>query len=393
MNIIKLLFLMFLLQAAPIIAIAQPVIWNVESIKKAKREMSSEPVVFLLRDADKALKAKITTVVDKEMMPPSGTKHDYMSMGRYWWPNPDTADGLPYVRRDGVSNPEIYKLDRYPLGRLASAVSNLALAYHLTNDEKYAIRAVDNLRKWFLNVDTRMNPHLNYGQTVPGHNNGLGRGFGIIDTYSFVQMLDGVELLKASKNFSENDREELQKWFAAYLEWMINSPLGVDEYASKNNHGTAFDAQLVRYALFVGNNDIAKKYIDDFANRRIFTQIEPDGSQPLELVRTTSLGYTVFNLHHFIDMCYMAKVLGVDLLNATSADGRSIFKAIEFAKSFLGTKVEDFPYQQISEWDKVQQRLALLLYRVDNLIGESMFKEHYELKLSNDIKSVDLIVN
>ena len=35
-----------------------------------------------------------------------GDKHDYLSFGSYWWPDPDKPDGLPYIRRDGGVNPE-----------------------------------------------------------------------------------------------------------------------------------------------------------------------------------------------------------------------------------------------------------------------------------------------
>jgi hypothetical protein len=33
-----------------------------------------------------------------------GSKHDYFSEGDYWWPDPENPDG-PYIRRDGMSNP------------------------------------------------------------------------------------------------------------------------------------------------------------------------------------------------------------------------------------------------------------------------------------------------
>src|SRR5262249_30092855 len=52
----------------------------------------------LLNVAEKEAKVANLTVVDKTLTPPSGDKHDYMSLARYWWPNPQTADGLPYVR-------------------------------------------------------------------------------------------------------------------------------------------------------------------------------------------------------------------------------------------------------------------------------------------------------
>lgn len=35
------------------------------------------------------------TVVNKAVLPPSGDKHDYMSMAPYWWPDETKPDGLP----------------------------------------------------------------------------------------------------------------------------------------------------------------------------------------------------------------------------------------------------------------------------------------------------------
>lgn len=387
----KTLSVFLLMIATAVVLQAQPLIWNKESLKNARTDRTAA-VELLLNEANMELSKAIVTVVDKLMVPPSGNKHDYMSMGRYWWPNPDTEDGLPYIRKDGITNPEIERLDRIPLARMTEGVKLLSLAYYITGDEKYADKAVENLRRWFLDKKTRMNPHLNFGQTVPGRNNGMGRGFGIIDTYSFVEMLEGVELLKSSKKFTKKDRKGLHDWFSAYLNWLLTSPIGNEQFAAVNNHGTAFDAQVVRFALFVGEENIARKFIAEFPARRLFTQIEPNGSQPHELARTTAFGYSVFNLHHIIDMCYMAKKMGVDIFNATSPDGRSITKALEFLMPFAGISVEEFPYQQIRDWDKVQQHFALLLYRADNLNKTTQYKKYYESFVKQNVKNINLLI-
>jgi hypothetical protein len=388
----KFTVLLFSLLATFIVVHSQPLIWNAGSMNNARADQNSEAVKLLLRDADRELAKTLITVVDKQMTPPSGDKHDYMSMGRYWWPNPDTKDGLPYIRKDGVSNPEIEKLDRIPLAQLTRGIKLLSLAFYISKDDKYAAKAVDNLQRWFLDKKTRMNPHLNYGQTIPGRNNGLGRGEGIIDTYSFVEMLEGVELLRKSKRYTKKVDDGLKAWFGAYLDWMLTSPIGIEEFEAGNNHGTAFDVQVVRFALFVGRQDIAKKYLDEFPARRLFTQIEPDGSQPLELARTTAFGYSVFNLHHIIDMCYIAQKQGLDLLNVQSPDGRNITKALEFLLPFAGKKVEDFPYQQIRDWDKVQQDFALLLYRVDKLLPQSVYGSYYGGYVGPKVRNINLII-
>lgn len=355
---------------------SQPRIWNMQSIDNAK-SLNSEAAKSIIREADKNMSATLVTVMDKPMTPPSGDKHDYMSMGRYWWPDPKKADGLPYIRKDGVVNPEIDKLDRIPLAKFTRNVYTLCLAYYLTGDEKYASKAVDNLRVWFINKNTKMNPNMNFGQTIPGHNEGKGRGEGVLDTYSFVEMLEGVELLQTSKSFKKKDREELNVWFTTYLDWMLTSEIGNEENAAKNNHGVAFDIQVTRFALFIGKEDIARKFISEFPEKRLFKQIEPNGAQPLELARTTAFGYSVFNLTHFIDMATMAKSLNMDIFNAVSPDGRSITKAIEFLLPYLGRPQTEFPYQQIRDWEKVQIEFCWALKRADSFLPAAVYKQKY----------------
>ena len=56
----------------------------------------------LLHKADSLLTIKPFSVVNKKVLPPSEDKHDYMSIGPYWWPNPDTPDGLPYIGKSST---------------------------------------------------------------------------------------------------------------------------------------------------------------------------------------------------------------------------------------------------------------------------------------------------
>lgn len=370
---------------------AQPRIWNMKSLEHAK-DLTSEASKYLIRSADKELNKTIAAVVDKKTTPPSGDKHDYLSQGRYWWPNPKTADGLPFIRKDGVVNPEIEDFDRGALGWMARSIKNLSLAYYFTSDEKYASKAVENLRIWFINKETKMNPNMNFGQTIPGKLDGKGRGEGVLDTYSFVEMLDGIELLKNSRKFTTDDNKAIMEWFTTYLDWMLTSNIGNEENAAKNNHGTAFDIQATRYALFVGKEDIATKIITEFPARRLFTQIQPDGSQPFELARTTALGYSVYNLTHFLDMSCMAKSLDFDLFNAKSPDGRSITQAIDFLVQYIGKPQSEFPYKQIKDWDAVQTKLRWELYRADKFISKPVYSKYYLNELNLNGKEYNLII-
>ncbi len=323
----------------------------------------------LLRNADKELATVIVPITEKTIVAGSGDKHDYVSMGPYWWPDSTRADGLPYIRKDGQRNPEILKLDRYKIDKLTKGVNTLSYAYYFSGEDKYAYKAVDMLRIWFLNDETKMNPNLNYAQMILGHNNNKGRGAGIIDTYSFVEMIDCIEFLAKSSAMKKKDLDGIKKWFSDFTEWLITSDLGQNERKAKNNHGTAYDIQVAAYALFTGKTGIAKEFISTFGENRIFQQIEPDGKQPLELERTIALHYSIFNIDHMMDMCNLGKSVGVNIYNSTSTDNRSISKAIEFIVPYLGKSQKDFPYQQIKEWDLNQQKLCWLIRRA------SMFKK------------------
>src|SRR5690606_15868424 len=114
------------------------------------------------------------SVVVDERLAPSGDPHDYTSLGPYWWPNPNTPDGLPYIRRDGDRNPESLGGDWAALQDMSNTVCLLTVAWGLSQREDYAQHAAHLLRTFFLDAATRMNPHLNFAQRIPGVCDGRG---------------------------------------------------------------------------------------------------------------------------------------------------------------------------------------------------------------------------
>jgi hypothetical protein len=283
-------------------------------------------------EAERALQQAPLSVTQKEVTPPSGDKHDYMSQAPYWWPDPAKPNGLPYIRRDGERNPELDRIpDHKNFDQVMASVRALAVAYYVFADEKYAAHASTLLRAWFLDPATRMNPNLQFAQGIPGINQG--RGTGLIETRGIGKIVDGVGLLAGAKEWTAADQRGMEQWCATFLRWMRESANGKDEAAAKNNHGTYYDVQVASLALFTGERELARRVIADAAQKRIATQIEADGRQPLELVRTKSFSYSVMNLTGLFELARLHGV-DVDLWKYRSPRGGSLRAALDYLVPF-----------------------------------------------------------
>lgn len=353
------IFLMFLHRIT-----AQPPVlytFNQSQLQQAKLDYrASKPkaaIQNLLEVAGKSLNNKqIYSVVNKNHIPPSGNKHDYMSLAPYWFPDSTKKDGLPYIRKDGVRNPEAAEYtDGKQLNRMCNSVQTLALAYYFTENMAYAEKAQHLLQAWFVDSALRMNPNMLYAQAIKGRNDG--KASGVIETRAFIDMLDAVDLLAQNKAFDSVLYSQLQAWFVQYLAWLDSSQIGQNERNAKNNHGSWFVFQYARYAFFVGDKARAKAILETL-NARIAWQIEPDGKQPLELVRTKSLSYSLFNLMALVQSASMAKKVGVDVWSHQTADGRSIKKACDYILPYAFNP-ETWPEKQISKLDR--EELYVLL--------------------------------
>ena len=306
-------------------------------LPRVKKELAAgNPVLVaalkkIVAKADVALEQPITNVVDEGAMPPSGDPHDYFSYSPYWWPDPENPDG-PYIWRDGVTNPDRSTSDVSRLKAMGDAISSLVPAWYFTGDERYAERAVQQLRAWYLNSATRMNPNFRFGQKRRGHDyNSSG---GILESNRMDWVVDCAILLEDFPGWTKKDESDLRGWFGELSTWMVESPEGREEAMQPNNHGAWYNYHLVLFALYGEKPELARSHLE-LMPARIFGQVFIDGRQPQELIRTNALSYSIYGARALVGVARLGRHLDFDLFAFRSTEGRSIRLAIDYITPFI----------------------------------------------------------
>jgi len=363
--------------------------WDYNHMKTVTKAIRSESSLYypafqkLIKDADEALTKGPFSVTYKEMVTPGGTKHDYMSQGPYWWPDTTKPDGLPFIKRDGVSNPQA-GIDRMQLGNMMESVRILSLAWYFSGENKYAERAANLLKVWFIDPETLMNPHLEYAQSIPGIT--TGRGIGIIDIQGVHSLVDAITLLDMSGAIETDEMAKIKKWFADLSGWLTTSKNGKDEDDYKNNHTVAYDVIVSSMARFLGNDEYAARKISEIPSRRIDPMIESDGRQPEELIRTNAFGYSVSNLRNFFDAGEIGLKFGVDIFGYSNPEGGSLRRALDFLVSYIGNE-DKWQWQQIGGFSSSENNLGLLIRRAARYYDEPQYNKMWEELFAEKMKT------
>jgi len=311
----------------------------------------------LVQLADEAMGKKVGSVIEKGYIAGIKDINNYLSMGPYWWPDPNKEDGLPYIRKDGHTNPEVRKImDKSYLNRLSETIDLLGLAYFYTEEEKYAKDAVERLRVWFINEQTKMNPNLNNGQYIPGRYEG--RPEGIIDTRVLIPILNGIQMIKNSSSWTPEIENEINEWFSKFLDWLLYSPIGKSASTLKNNIGTAYQLQVIGISIFLDKPSIARESFNTSIPQLLNQQFDANGVQVLELKRADSWSYSVMNLSYWFSMAQMLENIGIDLWNYRSNSGRSLVTSFEWMMSYaLGDRKWEYPQKRKVDYNGSFSRL------------------------------------
>ena len=299
----------------------------------------------------------ITSVVAKLS---KGTVHDYYSNGDYWWPNPDTEDGLPYIRRDGETNPENFFEHRAILMDMSNDVIVLYSQYMETHDERCVRRIEAILESFFLNPETMMNPSLNYAQAIPGICDG--RCIGVIDTAQIVNIPFIILKLHDLGVISEDVFAGVSAWFSELCNWIFTSKLGREELGRPNNHSIAAYLQVASFALLSPDRDrIHDECAKAFMDVLLPLQMQEDGGFTDELGRTKPYSYSCFVLDIAVSLAVILSKRHPEVLGETS-NGRSLEKGLRFMLPYVEDKSR-WPYRKdVEHFDEFPSRMSFMYY-------------------------------
>lgn len=336
----------------------------------------------LLEEAQASLKQNSLTVVTKKQVPPSGDKHDYMSLSPYYWPDSTKPEGSPYIKKDGRINPGRYEIsDRTALLRVGNAIKTLSIAYYVTREKKFAEKAQELLKVWFIDEKTRMNPHLSFSQIIVGENHGTPSG--LIEGLILIYVADSVRMLDDLSSIGSKDKEVLMKWFSQYYSWLKSSPQGEKQFKMKNNHGTYYDLQILYYSIIFEDRNFIDKIVKSLKNR-IREQFELDGRQKHETARTLGITYSIYNLRGWFMVANLLEMRGINLWNYESNNGAGLKKALNWIIPYIFEE-KNWPYKQISG-KKEEGAYFLLTKAADKYKDKSYTLRKKEL----DVNKVDL---
>ena len=348
---------------------------------EGKSGVVNRAVNKLLKNANTALRVGPFSVTNKTTTPLSGTKNDYLSLGPYWWPDPDKPDGLPWIRRDGEINPLTRgeNVDEPRKNQFFRNTGILGMAYYFSEEQKYAEKANQLLRTWFVDPDKRMNPNLNFAQGIPGKNHG--RGIGIIEFSGISNVLTTVEILHMMGALEPELKKEIDQWMVEYTNWLQTSEYGIFERDTKNNHATHYDKQLVSILLYLHREEEAREILETAKKRRIASQIAEDGKQPHELARTKAFSYSVMNLKAFTKMAWYGDRLGVDLWNYQPNGAGGLKDAYHFLYPYAFNDKE-WDYEQISSLAKTKTEVRNLFLMAGGWFDVENYCETDNIKMN-----------
>jgi len=338
----------------------------------------------IIKEANIYLTKRPITVTAFTCERSAGSIHDFYSEGDYWWPNPADLEG-PYIRKDGQTNPNNFVAHRQAMRNLSRWVAALTAAYKVTGETKYADKALEHLKAWFIHPSTKMSAHLLYAQAIKGRV--TGRGIGIIDTIHLIEVAKSISVLQSLNYLNAADLNGLKNWFNEYATWLNTHEYGLKEKDHGNNHSTWWAAQVAVFAELTNRADLMEVSRQQF-KKLLSAQMDEQGGFPDELKRTKPYNYTLFNLEGYAVIAQIASTAEDNLWTFTTEKG-NLATAFNFMFPFIKNKSTWAYPPDIQHFNELPIQSASLLFAGKNYNNSAYLSTWGNLSTQRQSKEID----
>jgi len=293
----------------------------------------------VLEQAEIVSQLPIPLITDKSVVPPGGSKNDYISVPRYM----HLANGKMYWR-DGIANedaiigaPGPRKYDRSALHDCLNYVSTLTVSGCVGSNRAHLERAVQILECWFISPETAMTPDARYAQMRPDTPEQANPS-GVIDFRDLWILPRLAQLLLAQGALSQPQYAGLRKWAWDFVKHQEPSTDATSRPLVLNNIATWSNLLTISLGLFAGMSVISNIKLCE-SSLRIAVQCGPGGVQSLEMSRSRPLHYSLFNATAWTLLAGLSRKLGHDLWLYRGDEGQSIGAMLRF----IARNMDSFP--------------------------------------------------
>jgi len=278
-----------------------------------------------------------------------GTANDYYSEPIDYYPDPKSPTG-PWIpngdqeapQPKGVSSPEAFTAHRDAVYIFSTRVATLTAAFVLTGEARYAGKAAEMLRAWFLTPATRMSPSLQFAQHIPNTPRTAtpNRFQGIVETVSFAEVAQAIPFLASSGALTTDEIAGLHEWFASYFTWLNTTRVGGLARDQRDHHGSSWLLQSAAYARLnatgLTSDDSNLDHLrHQFRTLTLRAQINATGGFPHELSTSTPYRNSLFNLDMLCAACDLLSTRFESAWDYELQDGPGMRTAIAFHVPFI----------------------------------------------------------
>jgi len=237
----------------------KPLFFNLAAMEHTRRSWlvgvlspATMQVDNLIKIADESFDLPLPSLIDKKAkLHSSASLRHYQSVALFDWQvkelSPDQRKAAMathgWTEADHPLNPDDWITwngherpggeegagDRSRAEHFHSNLTMFSLASFFSNDFRYSERAVELVRKWWLDEETGMLPTLKYAQANRPEDE---RYPGVIEMRSIATALDAVALLKGTPSWLPQDEAKMRGWCQKYSNWLRDTP----ERLTDNSH-------------------------------------------------------------------------------------------------------------------------------------------------------------